>query len=349
MLGSTDGWKESAMRKRGRMLGCLLTMAVMLTACGSADMESAGTAGGRAVQNDSVYFAEATELAAEEYDELAEAEYDTGADTGQTEQMPEGGRKLIRTASLEVETENYDLLLANIEQQVAQLGGYIEDISSYSGNNYVSVQEKDAFRDRCASITARIPQQRLDEFLDGIGEEANVIGRSESTEDVTLQYVDLESHKKALQTEQERLLKFMEQAETVEDLITIESRLSEVRYQLESMESQLRSYDNRIDYSTVYMSVNEVEKYTPPADVSVGERIRDGFLESLSGVGEGIADLGISFVIYLPYIVVWAAVLAAAVLIFRRIRRKRKNRSNKSAEQDEKLWKTKNIKQDSQP
>lgn len=341
------------MRKRWRVQGCLLGMAVMLTACGSAGMESADAAvNGRAEGNSSAYFAEAAELTEEAYEEAAE--YDTGAAAEQTQQMPETGRKLIRTASLEVETENYDLLLANIEQQVAQLGGYIEDISSYSGNTYVTVQEKDAFRDRYASITARIPQQRLDEFLDGIGEEANVIGRSEGTEDVTLQYVDLESHKKALQTEQERLLKLMEQAETVEDLIAIESRLSEVRYQLESMESQLRSYDNRIDYSTVYMSVNEVEKYTPPADVSVGERIRDGFLESLSGVGRGIADLGISFVIYLPYIIVWAVVLAAAVLILRRICRKRKDRkskdsSNKSAEQDKKLWKTKNTNQDLQP
>ena len=69
---------------------------------------------------------------------------------------------------------------------------------------------------------------------------------------MTLQYVDLESHKKALTTEQDRLIELMEQAETVEDIITIEGRLSEVRYQLESMESQLRTYDNKIDYSTVY-------------------------------------------------------------------------------------------------
>lgn len=338
------------MRKRWRVQGCLFTMAYLLTACGSAVTQSADTAAeGRAVENGSAYFAEATELAAEAYEETAEAEYDAGAAAEQTELQSENGRKLIRTASLEVETENYDQLLAAIEQQVAQLDGYIEDISSYSGNRYAAAQEKDAFQDRYASITVRIPQQRLDEFLDGIGEEANVIGRSEGTEDVTLQYVDLESHKKALQTEQERLLKLMEQAESVEDLIAIESRLSEVRYQLESMESQLRSYDNRIDYSTVYLSVNEVEKYTPPADVSVGEQIRDGFLESLSGVGRGIADLGIGFVINLPYLIVWAAVLAAAVLILRRIHRKRKNSSNKQAEQDKKLWKTKNINQDSQP
>ncbi len=96
--------------------------------------------------------------------------------------------------------------------------------------------------------------------------------------------MDLESHKKALVTEQDRLLELMEQAETVEDIITIEGRLSEVRYQIESMESQLRTYDNKVDYSTVYLYINEVRRYSPSEEAGVGERIKSGFLKSLDGV-----------------------------------------------------------------
>jgi hypothetical protein len=74
--------------------------------------------------------------------------------------------------------------------------------------------------------------------------------------------VDLESHKKALQEEEKRLLSFMEDAESIEDLITIEDRLTNVRYQLESMESQLRTYDNQVNYSSVHMNIEEVETIT---------------------------------------------------------------------------------------
>mgnify|MGYP002226154573 CR=1 FL=1 len=87
---------------------------------------------------------------------------------------------------------------------------------------------------------------------------------------MTLTYVDLQSHRDALQTEQERLLQLLEQAESIEDIITIEQRLSDVRYQLESMESQLRSYDNQVDYSTVYLYIDEVEVYTPVEEETHG-------------------------------------------------------------------------------
>ena len=71
----------------------------------------------------------------------------------------------------------------------------------------------------------------------------------------------LQSHKKALLAEQESLLSMMEQAESIEDIIAINEQLTDVRYQIESMESQLRTYDNQVDYSTVNLYIDEVERY----------------------------------------------------------------------------------------
>ncbi len=100
-------------------------------------------------------------------------------------------------------------------------------------------------------------------FLSQVAENGNITSRSEQETDVTLDYVDLDSHKAVLLAEQERLLSFLEQAETVEEMIMLESRLSEVRYQIESMERQLRTYDNQVEYSTVYLSITEVVELTP--------------------------------------------------------------------------------------
>ena len=95
-----------------------------------------------------------------------------------------------------------------------------------------------------------------------VEDQANVTERSETATDVTLQYSDLESRKKTLTTEQERIWALLEKADTLEAVIALEERLSEIRYQLESMESQLKLYDNQVDYSTVSIHISEAVSYT---------------------------------------------------------------------------------------
>ena len=238
-------------------------------------------------------------------------------------------RKLIKTVNISAETEDFDTLIPGLQRQVESLGGYIENISVYdTGGYYVEEQERQVTT-RHADLTARVPKEKLDGFLAQVDGQTNVTSRSENVEDVTLQYVDLESHKKALLTEQDRLLELLKEAESVEDIIAIEGRLSEVRYQLESMESQLRTYDNKIDYSTVYLSIQEVRQYSPSEDASVGQRIVSGFKKSLKDVSYGIREFAISFVIHIPYIVLWIVIIAAAIIVWRFVRRFRKKRAVK--------------------
>ncbi len=123
-------------------------------------------------------------------------------------------------------------------------------------------QQFDYSSSRSASYTLRIPSDKLDEFIDVVETLGNVTYKNESVDDVTLRYVDVDSHKKALETEQERLLALLEKAENVEDIITIENRLSDVRYELENYEIQIRLLDNQIDYSTVYVDISEVSRVT---------------------------------------------------------------------------------------
>ncbi len=181
-----------------------------------------------------------------------------------------------------------------------------------------------------ASLTIRIPEERLEEFLTAVSDTGHVTRRSENVEDVTLAYVDLESHKEALETEQKRLLSLLEQAESVEDIITIESRLSEVRYQLESMESQIRTFDNRIDYSTVYLYIDEVEVFSPAQEESAWSRITDGFMNSIKNIADGCREFGILFLIKLPYIVCAAAIAVVIVLLVKKTGKRRKQKSAKN-------------------
>ena len=101
----------------------------------------------------------------------------------------------------------------------------------------------------------------------------------------------------------------MEQAETVEDLITIESRLSEIRYQIQSYESTLRTYDNQVNYSTLHLAISEVKKLTPQEEPSVWKKIQDGFIENLDQVIKGVRDFFVEVMIAIPYLLLWGIVL----------------------------------------
>lgn len=228
--------------------------------------------------------------------------------TGPVNVLP-SNRKLIRNADLSVETDQFDQLTQTITQQVAAMGGYIEN-SSVSGGQRLSGGEPAS---HYASITARIPQEKLDSFISMVEQSGNVTSRDESTTDVTLQYSDLESKKKTLTMEQDRIWALLEKADSLDAVIGLEKRLSEIRYELESMESQLRLYDNQVDYSTVNLNIREVRTFTPTSASSIGNRIQSGLSKNV----QGLKDFFTAFLIFVvTTIPIWLPLLIIVIIIF---------------------------------
>ena len=261
----------------------------------------------------------------EESGELAEVTTENG-DPG-----VQDGRKLIETVRLEVETKEFKETMAALETQAEELGGYIESMDTYNGSSYSGYVSS-----RYANLTIRVPNGKLDSFLQTVSDIGNVVRRNDSVEDVTLSYVDMESRRNTLRTEQERLLAFLEKAETIEEIIALEQRLSEVRYELESMESKLRTLDNLIDYSTVELHVSEVRELTEvrQEEPGPGKRIVEGFLRSLRDIGDGLMEFAIWFLTHLPYLVLWAGGIGVAVLLWRKARiRQRRQKENRQREE----------------
>lgn len=227
-------------------------------------------------------------------------------------------RKLIKTVDMDVETKEYDRLMTELKAKVSELGGYIESMDTYNGSSYSHYRSS-----RSANLTIRIPKDKLDSFVETVAGISNVVRRSDNVEDVTLSYVDMESRRNTLRTEQERLLALLEQADSIDDIIIIEERLSAVRYQLESMESQLRTIDNQVDYSTIYLDISEVQELTPVEEQTPLERIGEGFVESLQDIGDGAVEFAIWFVINIPYFIVWAVIITVIVVIIKVCRKRR--------------------------
>lgn len=233
--------------------------------------------------------------------------------------LPEN-QKLVRKVWLDAETEDLDALLAQVDQRISELSGYVEEREVYNGSNYTSSR-----RYRYANLTIRIPAAQLDAFVSHVSEASNITSTNETTENITLSYVATQSRITALETEQARLLELLAQAETMEDLLQIESRLTDVRTELEEVTSQLRLYDNMVDYGTLYLNLSEVREYTVTEEPeTVWERIGEGFMQSLKDLGNFFTELFVFVIVGLPYFVIIAIVVTAVILLIKFRKKKAK-------------------------
>lgn len=325
------------MKKRFFAIALCLVLVLSLCACGAAAKDTAADNGGAMYAPESAagdYFYSSS-LTDNNYVAADVEEVDTGLMEDPADQKPAeestlpANRKLIQTVNMSVETENLDEVLYQIEKRITELGGYIEasnvrNGSAYSGRRY-----------RSADLTVRIPADNLSQFTDTVGEVSNVVSSNKDVEDVTLSYVAIESRMKALQAEETSLLELLEKAETMEDLLTIKSHLTDVRTELEQVTSSLRVMDNQVTYSTVELYISEVTEYTPVEEPeTVWERIGTGFMKSLKGVGTFFEETFVFLVVGSPYFLLVALLIAIPVIVVvlivkiirRRIRRKREQK-----------------------
>ena len=231
--------------------------------------------------------------------------------------LPEN-RKWVVTVNLQAETEDLDQMLEAVFRQVEQLQGYVENQNIHNGTAYAE------YRYRSASLTVRVPADSTDRFTEQVAKNGNIVSTSRNLEDITLQYVDTEARLEALETEEARLLELMEQAETMADLLEIEGRLTDVRYEKDRITSQLRTYNNQVDYATIYLDIEEVREYTPMEEPTVWERISGGFMNSLRGVGRMFLNLFVWILAGAPWLILWGGIGALTVWLVRKAVRKKK-------------------------
>lgn len=299
--------------------------AVLLSACsGKSSSVSYSEAPGAAADYGEAYTTEASTAgmqreAAKSAADSADGSTLTSESSGTAANVLPAGRKLIRNISMDVETDAYETLITSLQEKVSELGGYIEqsDMSGGGQNSYRHPPSK------YASITARIPADKVDSFITAVEGSGNVISKSESTQDITLQYSDLESRKKSLEIEQDKLWEFLEKAESVDTVITIQQRLTEVRYQLESMESQLRLLDNQVDYSEVHLTVRQVTTFTPVAPESALTRINKGLSQNFKALKTVSSNFLIAFITTVPF---WLPIAAAAGIVIFFVRKGKKKK-----------------------
>ena len=224
-------------------------------------------------------------------------------------------QKLIRTVYLNGETRDFDGALSGLNAAVSEYGGYVES-SSESGRK----PEEYGDSGRSAQVVARIPSEKLDDFLTKAGGLIDIISQSSNVENVTSQYYDYSARKESYEVQLQRLESILTEAATLSDVLALETEIARVRYEIESLETTLRGLDNKISYSTVTIDFYELTEFEQPQskEQSLGERMSTAFNQSVKSFGEWLKD----FVVWCSgNLLALAFIIAAIVLLVLWIKR----------------------------
>ena len=239
----------------------------------------------------------------------------SAAGTGEAGLVSTTARKVIKSANLNLQTLDFDSFATALDQKIAETGAYLQ-YADVSGTDYYGGTKR-------ANYTVRVPEANLDLFLAGVEGIATVTNKTLGEEDVTLSYVDTEARIKTLEIEQERLFALLEKADTLDAIIMLEQRLSEVRYDIESYQAKLRTYNDKITYSTVHIYVYEVTRVTEKEPETLWERISRGWSDTIYDISTSAQNFLVWAVINLPYLLFWAAVIVVLVVVLKKKKAKR--------------------------
>lgn len=263
--------------------------------------------------------------------ELEAPESSNGSSIGSLDAVTETARKRIQYVTVTMESLEYDSALSEIKLRATAAGGYIES-SSESGKDIKGTGSRRAY------LVFRIPAENLDKFAGEIEKVGNVLTLETSTRDVTESYFDIEARLASLESQRDRYMELLSEAESMDEILIIDNALTEVLYQIESYTGTLNKYDSLVAYSTVTLTLSEVIELTEPEppvieEPTFGERIKEAFGDSIDAFGDMIEAIVIGVVAAAPFLVIPAIALVIVVIAVRG-KLKKQRRAKKLAEVD---------------
>lgn len=229
----------------------------------------------------------------------------------------ESSDKIITTVSISMQTKEFMETTDKLNELIKKYKGYIEN-SNISYNNFVY-----STRLKYSEYSIRIPQENLEQFvveLEGIG---NVISENTNKANITKQFQDTKSRLKVLEVKEGRILALLEKATKMEDIIVLENQLSEIIYEKERLTANIIDMDDKVNYSTVYLQLEEVAKLTPGENIKTPfwTKVVNAIKDSLYIFSRNIESLIISFIYFIPT----GVILGVMVYVVWKFMKKRKN------------------------
>ncbi len=298
------------MKKKSLSTLLALLLLLSLTACGGA---SGGKNSGTASSNSS-YDTAMPSAPAEGWNQDAMLWEEPETDAGMPD-MPEqlssalpANTKIILSADISLETTEFDAAEQAVSQLVTEAGGWFESRSVYQGGGY-----------RYLRSTIRVPAQEFYTFLDLAGQAAHVTNRDEYAEDISEMYYDNESRLATQKIKLERLQRLLSEADIMQDIISLESAISETELEIEYLTGSLRKYDSLVGYSTVTLSLQEVYRLSGDEEpaVTFGQRLSSAFTLGFTRGVAGLEEFAVGLARNWFNLLILAVVVVLFVFLFR--------------------------------
>lgn len=236
---------------------------------------------------------------ADDLEEMVIEENFTAAPSQQVEQ------KIIKTGNLRFETQELEKTRTRIVAAVKKAGGYIQ--SDNSGKNYNSHYQ---------NLTIRVPSQQFDTVFTEIGEGVAYFDeKTISQKDVTEEFVDIQARLKAKRALEDRYLALLVKAKNVQEMLSIERELANIREEIESREGRLKYLQSQVSESTIHISIYKTTVETG-VTISYGTKI----LNALKGGWNGVSVFFLGLLHLWPFLIL----VGAGVFFMRRYIRKKK-------------------------
>ena len=289
----------------------MIFLILIVSACSSSEESKMDSSGSSSKEMSNADFAEKSENPAPE-EKTVQNDSKTAAPVPQN-------RKVIYTADMSVRVKSYQEAVSSIQKTLASLGGYVMESNTYSG-------EEDQPQE--GTLTVKVPQEAFQSFLNTVEKGSiKVENQTVSGQDVTEEYVDLESRLKSKKTVEERLLSFMKEAQKTEDLLKISNDLSAVQEEIEQLTGRINYLNNQTAFATVSIHLSENKINVPGLEnenLNTWQKTKQQFMESINtllSAGSAIivftaGNLPVLAVIFLAGFAIWLAV------------KKRMNRNN---------------------
>ena len=223
----------------------------------------------------------------------------------------------IKTWYIEISTEDYDQTMSMIKTNIPEYNGYVDSENEQSYRN----------SQRNNNMVIRVPAEKAEELVAELEKSGTVTSKSSSQEDVTYEYIDVDSRIRALRTEQKTLEGLMEQSADIEVILKVQKELTDVNHEIERFESQKRYLSNRVSYSSIEVYVQETI-VAPEVEYSFGGEIREAFRSSLVNLSNSV----LSIIIFVTGHWVGIIILIVVIVIVRSIIRRKRIRKAEKAE-----------------
>lgn len=326
--------------KKGKILAIGAILALSLAGCGSSKEEaslpyydSSNYDVNYTMKNEDLGYSEAETYQSDYEDAAVEESYDGAGDTqndsankiDDVNNQKSIDEMLVYECQLTINTINFDDSISSFKESIKENGGFVEnenyEQNSYSYNYYED--NSDNSTDRSYYAVVRIPSANYESFTGKLGDLGRIKNKTANVTNMTQEYKDAKTALEIYEAKQKRYLKLLEDIDDEQYAIQIENELTDLEIKIAQLKTRMNSISKDVDYSTVTVTIKEVNKYsTSPAEFEEMPYI-DQLVDTIKTTFEVFTRFLGNFLLVLirvsPFLIFWGLFFFAIVMIIRAI------------------------------